>query len=78
MSIWIFLTLASTGNHFMVNADNIAYVADPPEDEAETGVGAGICFVGDMANVVPVKQSIQEIEDAIRLSEIKQRRRQRA
>ena len=63
---WLTLTSVDKGTRFLVNADNLAFIADPPEDEAENGVGAGISFVGDNGNIIAVKESRKAIENELR------------
>lgn len=60
------LTSVDKGTRFLVNADNLAYVADPPEDEARRGIGAGIAFVGDNGSIIAVKESRKAIENELR------------
>lgn len=49
------------------NTDLIAYILEPPADEAERGAGAGISFSDNTRNVTPVRESLQSIMNLIEL-----------
>lgn len=66
---WIRLT--PVGSHGAVfNTQHIAYVAAPPDDEAERGVGAGIALIGEMRDVIPVTEDWLDIAQNIGIGEI--------
>ena len=61
---WITLTPVD-GPKAIFNTDNIAYVAAPPENKAERGVGAGIALIDNTDNVIPVSESPEDIMEMI-------------
>ena len=56
-----------------INTDSIAYVADPPEGAAERGIGAGIAFLDNTREVIPVKQKTSQIIMDILGAEVRQK-----
>lgn len=57
---WIELTTKS-GYGVVFNTRNIAYIAAPPEEEAESGVGAGIAMIDNTQDVIPVRENWMNI-----------------
>ena len=62
---WITLT-AANGPKAIFNTDNIAYIAEAPEEEAARGVGAGITLIDNTRDVIPVLESPESILNLIR------------
>ena len=60
MRQWILLTPVD-GPAAYFNSDLIAYIAEAPEEEAARGVGAGIAFIDNTRDVVPVRESVPDI-----------------
>ena len=52
---WIRLTMEDGGD-VVFNTQHIAYIAAPPEEEAERGVGAGIALADNTRDVIPVME----------------------
>lgn len=51
------------------NADNIAYVAEAPEAEQERGAGAGVSMIDNTRDVIPVRETLEEVRAMIRIQE---------
>ena len=51
------------------NADNIAYVAEAPEAEQERGAGAGVSMIDNARDVIPVRETLEEVRAMIRIQE---------
>ena len=49
------------------NADNIAYVAEAPEAEQERGAGAGVSMIDNTRDVIPVRETLEEVRAMIRM-----------
>lgn len=65
---WIKLTPVD-GPVAYFNADNIAYVAEAPEAEQERGAGAGVSMIDNTRDVIPVRETPEEIQAMIRIQE---------
>ena len=63
---WIKLTPVD-GPVAYFNADNIAYVAEAPEAEQERGAGAGVSMIDNTRDVIPVRETPEEIQAMIRI-----------
>ena len=58
----MWLVMQSTrGGRIAFNADNIAYIAEPPAAEAALGIGAAVAIAGDAENVIEVRESFEDI-----------------
>ena len=66
---WIRLT-TKNGRDVVINTQHIAYIAVPPEEEAERGIGAGIVFSDNLGEIFPVKEDWQDIAQKIGIGEI--------
>lgn len=66
---WIRLT-TKDGGDVVFNTQHIAYIAAPPEEEAERGVGAGIALADNTQDVIPVKEDWLQLAQNIGLGEI--------
>jgi len=66
---WIILT-PKDGPEAIFNTRNIAYIAAPPEAEAERGVGAGIALIDNTRDVIPVEEDWKKIASAINRREL--------
>ena len=66
---WIRLTPVN-GPGAVFNTQHIAYIAAPPDDEAERGVGAGIALTDNTRDVIPVKEDWLQLAQNIGLGEI--------
>lgn len=62
---WITLTPVD-GPKAIFNTDNIAYIAEAPEEEAERGVGAGLAMLDNTRDVIPISESLEIIEEKLR------------
>lgn len=51
------------------NAENIAYVAEAPEAEQERGAGAGVSMIDNTRDVIPVRETLEEVRAMIRIQE---------
>lgn len=49
------------------NRDNIAYVAEAPEAEQERGAGAGVAMIDNTRDVIPVRETPEEVLAMIRI-----------
>ena len=65
---WIKLSPVD-GPEAYFNADNIAYVAEAPENEAARGVGAGVAMSDNTRDVIPVYEELETIRAMIRNQE---------
>ena len=62
----MWLVMQSTrGGRIAFNADNIAYIAEPPAAEAALGIGAAVAIDGDVETVVEVREPFDEILAAL-------------
>lgn len=57
------------GPEAFFNADNIAYVAEAPEAEQERGAGAGVSMIDNTRDVIPVRETLEEVRAMIRIQE---------
>lgn len=62
---WITLTPVD-GPKAIFNTDNIAYIAEAPEEEAARGVGAGLAMLDNTSEVIPVSESLETIKAKLR------------
>lgn len=65
---WIKLTPVD-GPVAYFNVDNIAYVAEAPEAEQERGAGAGVSMIDNTRDVIPVRETLEEVRAMIRIQE---------
>lgn len=47
------------------NADNIAYIAEPPAVEAALGTGAGVVVSGENEGIIEVEEAFDDIMSAL-------------
>lgn len=66
---WIRLTPVG-GLSAVFNTQHIAYIAAPPEEEAERGVGAGIALADNTRDAIPVKEDWLQLAQNIGIGEI--------
>jgi hypothetical protein len=58
--MWLVMQSTREGR-IAFNADNIAYIAEPPAAEAALGIGAAVAIAGDAENVIEVRESFEDI-----------------
>lgn len=63
---WIKLTPVD-GPVAYFNADNIAYIAEAPAQER--GAGAGVSMIDNTRDVIPVRETLEEVRAMIRIQE---------
>ena len=61
---WIKLTPVD-GPVAYFNRDNIAYVAEAPEAEQERGAGTGVAMIDNTRDVIPVRETLEEVRGMI-------------
>lgn len=57
----MWLVMHSGGHRIAFNADNIAYIAEPPAVEAALGTGAGVRITGEEDGIIEVEESFEDI-----------------
>lgn len=65
---WIKLSPVD-GPEAYFNTDHIAYVAEAPEAEQERGAGAGVSMIDNTRDVIPVRETLEEVRAIIRIQE---------
>lgn len=62
--MWLVMQSTREGR-IAFNADNIAYIAEPPAAEAALGVGAGVRITGEEEGIIEVEESFDDIMSAL-------------
>lgn len=61
----MWLVMHSGGHRIAFNADNIAYIAEPPAVEAALGTGAGVMITGEEEGIIEIEESFDDIMRAL-------------